>query len=110
MPDNPLLPTSLPHGRNLLNQTLVNPHLICIPSLTPLPTRSLPRGDLQALSRETDWTLHAEILALRTLNELLADLFEALNFARCQGDADLVDFLEGGGVSDVSLVLMKMLS
>lgn len=93
MPENPRPPISLPQGRNLLNQTLVNAHLICIPSLTPLTTGSLPRGDLQALSGETDWTLDAEIFALRTLNELLADLFEALNFARCQGDADLVDFL-----------------
>lgn len=75
-------------------------HFICIPSLTPLTTRGLPRGDLQALSRETDWALHAEVLALRTLDELLADLFEALDLARCQGDADLVDFL--------SLIAFKM--
>lgn len=70
-------------------------HLICIPSLTPLTTRCLPRGDLQALRRETDWALHAKILALRALDELLADLFKALDFARRQGDADLVDFLQG---------------
>lgn len=93
VPENPPPPIFLPHWRNLLNQTLVNAHLECIPSLTPLTTGSLPRGDLQAFGRETDRTLDAEILALRTLNELLADLFEALNFARCQGDADLVDFL-----------------
>ena len=83
------------HRRDLLDQTLVNAHLICIPSLTPLTTRCLPRGDLQALSWETDWALHTKVLALRTLDELLADLFEALDFARCQGDADLVDFLQG---------------
>ena len=69
-------------------------HLICIPGLTPFTARCLPRRDLQALGRETDRALYAEILALRALNELLADLFETLDFARCQGDADLVDFLQ----------------
>ena len=68
-------------------------HLICIPGLTPFTTRCLPRGNLQALGWETDGALDAEVLALGTLDELLADLFEALDFARCQGDADLVDFL-----------------
>lgn len=67
-------------------------HLIRIPRLTPLTARRLPRGNLQALGRKTDGALDAEVLALRALDELLADLFQALDFARCQGDADLVDF------------------
>lgn len=87
-PNTPLL-----HWCDLLNQTLMNAHLIRIPRLTPLTTRRLPRGNFQALGRETDWALDAEVLALRTLDELLADLFEALDFARGQGDADFMDFL-----------------
>lgn len=81
------------HRQDLLNQSLVDAHLVRIPSLTSLTARRLPRSDFQALGRKTDGALHAEVLALRALDELLADLFEALDFARCQGDADLVDFL-----------------
>ena len=71
----------------------MNAHLIRIPGLTPLTAGGLPRGDLEALGRETDGALDEEVLALGALDELMADLFQALDFARCQGDADLVDFL-----------------
>ena len=69
-------------------------HLEGIPSLTPLPTRCLPCGDFQTLGWDTDWTLDAQVLALGSLDELLADLFEALNLARCQGNANPMHFLQ----------------
>ena len=71
-------------------------HFKSIPRLTPLTTRRLPRGDLQALGWETDGTLDAEVLALGTLDELLAHFFQALDFARGQGNADFMDFLWDG--------------
>lgn len=40
-------------------------------------------------------SLDSERLALRTLNELLADLLERGNLAGAEGDTDLVDFLQG---------------
>jgi len=78
---------------NLLNQTLVNSHLESIPGLGTFTTGCLSGGDLQGLGRETDWALDTELLALGTLDELLADLLEGLDFAGGQGDADLVSFL-----------------
>ena len=87
-------PIALLPGRDVLNQTLVDAHLICIPGFTTLTAWCLPRSDFQTLGWETDGALHAEVLALGTLDEFLADLLETLNFARCQGDADLVDFLQ----------------
>ena len=71
----------------------MNAHLIRIPRLTPLTTRRLPRRDLQALGRETNGALDAEVLALGSLDQLLAYFFETLHFAGGQGDADFVDFL-----------------
>ena len=78
---------------HLLNQALMNPHLIGIPCLASLTTRRLPSGDLQTLRGQADRTLNAQILRFGTFNQLLADFFKGLNFARSQGDADLVDFL-----------------
>ena len=66
---------SLLHRQDLLDQTLVNAHLIHIPGFTPFTTRRLPRGDLQTLGGQTHRPLDAEVLALRTLDELLADFF-----------------------------------
>ena len=101
-------PTSLRHRRDLLNQTLVDAHLIGIPSLTPLTARCFPRRDLQALGREADGALDAEVLALGPLDELLAHLFQTLYLARCQGDADLVDFLREGNAGGVSFGFSEM--
>ena len=77
----------------LLDQALMNAHLIRIPRLAPLAAGRLPRRDLQALGRQPDGALDAEVLALGPLDQLLAHLFQALHFARGQGDADFVDFL-----------------
>lgn len=74
----------------------MNPHLKSIPRLTSLTTRRLAGRNLQALRRQSHWSLDAEILRLRALDELLADLFQRLHFARGQGDTDFVDFLLDG--------------
>lgn len=76
-----------------LNQALVDPHLKGIPRLTSLATRRLPGRDLKDLGRQTHGALDTEILRLGALDQLLADLFERLHFARGERDADLVDFL-----------------
>ena len=76
---------------NSLDQPLVNPHLKGIPSLTTLTTRCLSRRDLEVLRWKAHWALHAEVLALGTLDELSAHFLERADFLRCEGDADLVD-------------------
>jgi hypothetical protein len=78
---------------NLLNQTLVDSHLESIPGLGSFTTGCLSGGNLEGLGWETNGALDAEFLALGTLNKLLADLLERLDFAGGQGDANLVSFL-----------------
>lgn len=68
-------------------------HLESIPGLGSFTTGCLSGGDLEGLGRETDGTLNAELLALGTLDKFLANLLERLDFARGQGNADLVSFL-----------------
>ena len=80
---------------NLLNQTLVDAHLESIPGLGTFTTGCLSGSDLEGLGWETDGALNTKLLALGALDELLADLLKGLNFARSQGDADLVSFLYG---------------
>lgn len=69
--------------------TLVDAHLVCVPSLGTLTARGLTGGDLQVLGGQTDGTLDAELLVLGTVDELLADFLEALDVAGGEGDADL---------------------
>lgn len=69
-------------------------HLESIPGLGSFTTGCLSGRDLECLGWETDGALNAEILALSTLDEFLADFLEGLDFAGGQGDADLVSFLE----------------
>ena len=78
---------------NILNQTLVDPHLVGIPSLGTLTVGGLSGGDLQGLGGEADGALDAEVLGLGALEELVADLLEGLDLAGGEGDADLVDLL-----------------
>lgn len=71
----------------------MDPHLVRIPGLTPLTTRRLPGRDLQALCRQANGALDAQVLGFGALDQFLADFLERLHFARGEGDADLVDFL-----------------
>ena len=88
---------------SLLNQTLVDSHLESIPGLGSFTTGCLSGSDLEGLGWETDRTLYTEFLALGTLDELLADLLERLDFAGGQGDADLVSFLRKFIISKILL-------
>lgn len=71
--------------------TLVDAHLVRVPSLGTLTARGLAGGDLQVLGGQADGALDTELLVLRTVDELLADLLEGLDIARGEGDSDLVD-------------------
>ena len=68
-------------------------HLEAIPGLGALTTGCLSGGNLQDLGWQTDGALNAEILALGTLDEFLADLLEGLDVLGGEGNADLVGFL-----------------
>lgn len=80
-------------SKHSLNQALVNPHLVRIPCLAALTARCLPGCHLQAFGGQADWAFDAEVLGFGALDQLLADFLEGLDFARCEGDADFVDFL-----------------
>lgn len=79
---------------HLLNQALMDPHLVHIPRLAALAARRLARRHLQALGRQPHGALDPEILGLGPLDQLLAHFFQRLHLARRQGDADFVDFLD----------------
>ena len=64
-------------------------HLKGVPGLGTLTVGGLTGGDLEDLGGETDGALDAELLVLGTVDELLADLLEALDVAGGEGDADL---------------------
>ena len=55
------LPNILRQWMNILNQTLVDPHLEAIPGLRALATRGLTSGDLEDLGWEADGSLNAKI-------------------------------------------------
>lgn len=58
---------------DVLNQTLVDSHLVAVPGLGSLTTGGLAGGDLEDLGRETDGSLDAKALALGALDELRGD-------------------------------------
>lgn len=68
-------------------------HLEAIPGLGTLTARSLTGGDLEGLGGETDRALDAQVLGLGALEDLSADLLEDADFARGEGDSDLVGLL-----------------
>lgn len=73
----------------------MNPHLEHIPCLGALTARCLSGRDLEDLGGEADGALDAEVLRLRTLEQLSAHFLECGDFAAREGDADLVNFLKG---------------
>lgn len=81
--------------------SFILPHLVHVPGLGTLTTRSLTGGDLEVLGGETDGALDAQLLGLGTLDELAADLLEGGDLAGGEGDADLVDL---GGIALRSLL------
>lgn len=76
-----------------VDETLVDAHLVAVPGLGTLTARGLAGGDLEALGGQADGALGAEVLVLSTVDDLGADLFEDLDLAGGEGDADLVALL-----------------
>lgn len=81
-------------GRVQINEALVDAHLVHVPGLGALTAGCLAGRDLEGLGGKAHGSLDAQLLRLRTLKELRAHLLQRLHFARRQGDADLVDFLQ----------------
>lgn len=79
----------------------MDPHLEGVPSLRTLTARGLSGGNLQDLGGEADGALDAQVLALRAVDQLSADLLEGLHLAGGEGDTDLVDL---GGVAGLALL------
>lgn len=80
--------------KDALNETLVDAHLEAVPGLGTLTARGLAGSDGQALGRQADGALGAEVLGLCAVDDLGADLLENLDLAGRQGDADLVALLQ----------------
>lgn len=79
-----------------VDQTLVDAHFEAIPSVGTLSTGSLTSSDLQDLGGETHGSTDMELLVQRGLLQVSADLFQVLDVARSQGNANAVDNLVGG--------------
>jgi hypothetical protein len=79
---------------NSLDETLVDAHLVLVPSLGTLTVGGLTGRDVQGLGGQTDGALDLEGLGAGTVDELLAHLLEGGDLAGGQGDADLVDLLQ----------------
>lgn len=74
-----------------VDQSLVDPHLVSVPSLGTLTTWRLPGGVSQDLGGESDWTLDVQLLVLGSRDQVSADLLEVLDVSRSEGDSDSVD-------------------
>ena len=79
-----------------INQSLVDRHFVCIPSLGSFTTRGLAGSDLQVLGRHANRTLDLELLFLGALDQISRNLLEVLHIAGSECDADAVD----GGLDD----------
>merc|ERR1711946_703 len=73
-----------------INDTLMNAHLVSVPSLGTFTTGSLAGGDSQNLRWHADWALNTEVLFFSGSNKLRAHFLERWNVAGGQCDADLV--------------------
>ena len=74
-------------------------HLESVPGLGTLTVGGLTSLNLQGLGGKTDRALDVQRLGAGTVNELLADLLEGLDFAGSESDTDLVDLLHVDGIS-----------
>lgn len=78
----------------ILDQSLVDSHLVAIPRLTALSARRLARRDLQGLGRESNRSLDEEALGASSLQQLGGDLLERVDLAARERDADAMGLLE----------------
>lgn len=86
-------------GGMKVDQTLVDAHFEAIPRVGTFSTGSLTSGNSQLFGGKTDGTADMEFLFQRGLFQVGTDLFEVLDVATGQGDADAVDDLVGRGGS-----------
>ena len=87
-----------------VDDALVDAHLEPVPGLGALAARGLPGGDLQGLGGHPDGSLDLEVLLLGALDQVGADLLQALDGAGGQGDANAVNHLVLGGAAFAILV------
>ena len=80
-----------------IDDTLMDAHLEAIPSLGTFTARSFTGGDPQGFGGHPDGSLNFEFLVLGSLDEVGADLFEALDVPGGQGDPDTVNWAFFGG-------------
>lgn len=78
----------------------MNAHLVGVPGLGTFTVGGLTSADLEVLGGKADGALDAKVLTLGAIDELGADLLEALDVAAGEGDADLVDL----GTLEVTLL------
>lgn len=71
------------------DDTLVDAHLVGVPSLGTLTVGGLTRGDLEDLGRQTDGATGSEVLLLRTGQDVLGDTLDALHRGGTEGDPHL---------------------
>ena len=112
-------------GGGKVDETLVDSHLVSVPGLGTLTawlsgrgttesakapqqcndnaTHSLSGGVNENLGRETDGSLHSEVLVLCPVDEVVADLLEGLDLRAGQGDSDLVAL---GAVASLDALLV----
>lgn len=71
-----------------VDEPLVDPHLVVVPSLGSLTTGRLSGGMVEDLGGETDRSLDSELLVLGSRDEVVADFLEVLDATRGESDAD----------------------
>jgi len=80
-----------------VNEALVDFEFVPVPGLGSFTTRRLAGGDLEDLGGETNGALHAKLLVLGAVDEVIRKLFEVLDIAAGEGDANFVEFCGGQG-------------
>lgn len=85
-----------------VNDSLVDSHLVSVPSLRTLTVRGLSGGDLQDLGWHSNRTLLDNLVVVGVLDDVGTDLLQGLDLGGGQGDLDLVDLL--GLLLDLLLV------
>jgi hypothetical protein len=74
-----------------VNETLVDIHFECIPSVSTFTRGSLTRGDTQGLGGHANRTLNMQFLVNDTLLQVGTDLLQVGHVAASQSDADAVN-------------------
>lgn len=92
-----------------VDQAFVDFEFVAIPGLGSLTARRLAGGDLEDLGWETNGALHAKLLVLGAVDEVKGKLFEVLDIAAGEGDANFVEFC-GGQRSTGCVVFLIALS